>query len=155
VIVPEYQPVNLGDGDWQAANIEWFSNTANLQIPLVAGGPPDWPSTRSSSQPLPRVALPAGGRTFEAQIESDSISFDTDAIGQPHLVKTTYFPNWRVEGAEGPYLASPSMMVVVPHRQHVTLQYGRTWVEWLGLALTGIAVLAALFILVRRESATA
>lgn len=155
VVVPEYQPVNLGDGDWQAANIEWFSNAANLQIPLVAGGPPDWPSTRSSSQPLPRVALPDGGRSFEAQIESDSISFDTEAIGQPHLVRTTYFPNWRVEGAEGPYLASPSMMVVVPHRQHVTLQYGRTWVEWLGLALTGIAVLAALFILVRRESATA
>ena len=154
VVVPEYQPVNLGDGDWQAANIEWFGNAANLQIPLVAGGPPDWPSTRSSSQPLPRVALPAGGRTFKAQIESDSISFNTDAIGQPHLVGTTYFPNWRVEGAEGPYLASPSMMVVVPNRQHVTLQYRRTWVEWLGLGLTKIAVLAALSILVRRETAT-
>ena len=44
----------------------------------------------------------------------DRISFRTDAIGVPHLVKVSYFPNWQATGAEGPYHAGPSFMMVVP-----------------------------------------
>ncbi len=44
----------------------------------------------------------------------------------PHWIKISYFPNWHVKGAEGPYLASPSFMMVIPTQSHVTLYYGRT-----------------------------
>ena len=76
-------------------------------------------------------------------MDDDEIAFTTSAVGRPHWIKTSYFPNWRVEGAEGPFLASPSMMMVVPTRRDVRLHYERTWAEWSGLALT-LGALAAL-----------
>ena len=42
------------------------------------------------------------------------------------LVKVSYFPNWEVEGAEGPYRIAPNLMVVVPTEQEVHLHYGRS-----------------------------
>ena len=74
------------------------------------------------------------------------MSFSVDQVGKPVLVKTSYFPNWRAEGADGPYRVSPNLMVVVPTAQDVTLTYGRTWVEALGAALSllGLAIVVAL-----------
>ena len=42
------------------------------------------------------------------------------------LVKVSYFPNWEVDGAEGPYRIAPNLMVVVPTEQEVRLHYGRS-----------------------------
>ena len=56
------------------------------------------------------------------------------------LVKTSYFPNWKVSGADGPYRVSPNFMVVVPTDNEVTLTYGRTSVEWLGLLMTLVGI---------------
>jgi hypothetical protein len=54
-------------------------------------------------------------------------------------VKESYFPNWKVEGAEGPYRAAPSLMVVVPTEEHVVLEFRNTSAENVGMALTLIA----------------
>jgi len=35
-------------------------------------------------------------------------------IGQPVLVKVSYFPNWKASGAKGPYRVTPNLMVVIP-----------------------------------------
>ena len=63
------------------------------------------------------------------------------------LVKASYFPNWQVDGADGPYRVAPNLMVVVPTDEHVELTYGRQPVEWVGYALTllgiGLAILLA------------
>ena len=48
----------------------------------------------------------------------------------------SYFPNWQVSGAEGPYRVAPNLMVVVPTEKHVELTYGRTGVEYLSYVLT-------------------
>ena len=63
------------------------------------------------------------------------------------LVKASYFPNWNVEGAEGPYRVAPNFMVVVPTANQVTLTYGTSWVEYLGYALTllGLVLLVVLW----------
>lgn len=135
VVVPEYEPVVLDSEDWIAANLRWFTSGEGLDVPLVRHGPSDWART-SSPEDLPRTALTSGGSTVEPTMENDRIAFTTDAVGEPHWIKTSYFPNWRVDGAEGPYLASPSMMIVVPTQEDVVLTYSRTWAEWLGLALT-------------------
>ena len=58
----------------------------------------------------------------------------------PHLVKVSYFPNWTAEGAEGPYRAAPSLMVVVPTSEQVVLEFKNTSAENLGMALTLIAL---------------
>ncbi len=75
-------------------------------------------------------------RTFE----DHTVSFTTDAVGVPHLVKVSYFPNWTADGADGVYRVSPSLMLVVPTQTDVTLQFSRTWVETVGGALTVVAV---------------
>ena len=45
---------------------------------------------------------------------------------------TSYFPNWKVSGAEGPYRVAPNFMVVVPTSNDVKLTYGLTKYDWLG-----------------------
>ena len=83
-------------------------------------------------------------------VGNDQLEFTTDRIGEPHVVKVSYFPNWQVEGAKGPWMLSPGLMVVVPTQANVRLVYRDTPVERAGKALTvgGVAVL--LVPLVRR-----
>jgi hypothetical protein len=71
------------------------------------------------------------------------------SIGQPVLVKISYFPNWKASGAEGPYRVTPNLMVVVPTSTHVELHYGDTGVEYLSWLLTAFGV-AGLVLLFRR-----
>jgi hypothetical protein len=66
----------------------------------------------------------------------DRISFRVDRPGSPVVVRASYFPNWQVDGAEGPYRISPNLMAVVPTQEQVTLSYGTTWVDRLGWFLT-------------------
>ena len=58
----------------------------------------------------------------------------------PHLVKVSYFPNWVAEGAEGPFHAAPSLMVVVPTQENVVLEFHNQWPEYVGWFLTVIAL---------------
>ena len=77
----------------------------------------------------------------------ESISFDVDEVGVPVLVKMSYFPNWEVSGASGPYRVAPNFMVVIPQDTHVELTYGRTGVEYLsyGMTLLGFVGLVLLW----------
>ena len=63
------------------------------------------------------------------------------------LVKVSYFPNWHASGADGPWRVTPNLMVVVPTSHDVTLTYGGSSADTLGLLapLIGlVALLAAL-----------
>ena len=52
----------------------------------------------------------------------------------------SYFPNWEVSGAEGPYRVAPNSMVVVPTSERVELTYGRTAVDYATLLATLIGI---------------
>jgi len=73
-------------------------------------------------------------------LEDHKISFDTTAIGVPHLVKVSFFPNWKVSGAEGPFRSAPAFMVVIPTEEHVEFNFQRRWYENAGLLLTAAAL---------------
>jgi hypothetical protein len=73
------------------------------------------------------------------------IAFRTNRPGHPVLVKVSYHPRWRAEGADGPYLVSPALMMVVPRQADVRLVYGRTLSDHAGLALTVLTALALAF----------
>jgi hypothetical protein len=89
--------------------------------------------------------LPGAEATItDVVLEDDQISFNTDAIGTPHLVKVSYFPNWRATGADGPFHAGPSLMIVVPTQERVTLQFANGGVENLGWIMTIGGVAAAI-----------
>ena len=83
----------------------------------------------------------------------DSVSFTVDRTGVPVVVKVSYFPNWKVEGADGPWRITPNLMVVVPTEESVSLSYGRTGTDVLAMFLTLVG-LAALVVLWRRREPT-
>lgn len=72
-----------------------------------------------------------------------SIGFRVDRTGVPVLVKASYFPNWQVSGAAGPYRVAPNFMVVVPDETEVTLTYGWTAPDVLAWVITVIALILA------------
>jgi hypothetical protein len=67
---------------------------------------------------------------------TDTISFDVTRPGTPILVKVSYFPNWGVSGAQGPWRVGPNLMVVVPTSNHVLMHFGMTTVDWSGWLIT-------------------
>ena len=58
------------------------------------------------------------------------------------LVRVSYFPTWKVDGADGPYRVAPNFMVVIPTENQVTLSYSKTPLDWFfySLTLVGIAL---------------
>ena len=131
---------------WECSAVPWFSDPTALDRPLTDSGPASWTrasqaeATKVAKQPLPKVDV------TNIHSTDSSISFDVSRTGVPVMVKASYFPNWEVEGAKGPYRATPNFMVVVPTSHHVTLTYGTTSAEWSGrfLTLVGFAGLGGL-----------
>ena len=73
--------------------------------------------------------------------EIDSLSFRVDEIGKPVVVRTSYFPNWELSGAQGPWRLAPNLMVVIPTQKDVKLTYGITGPEWGGRIGTLVGLL--------------
>jgi hypothetical protein len=110
---------------------------------VVADGPADWPRIQSlEERPSVQLDIPAGA-VSDIVVENHRISFTTTALGVPHLVKVSYFPNWTAQGADGPWRATPSLMVVVPTDETVVLEFEETWAESGGkvASLLGVVVL--------------
>jgi len=85
------------------------------------------------------------------EIKNDSLTFSTNYLGTPHLIKYTYFPGWKIKGAEGPYLVSPSFMMVIPFQNEVTLEYSyNTW-DKIGFAMSIGSFIALLWLLLRKR----
>ncbi|MEA2022810.1 MAG: hypothetical protein U9N79_00815 [Actinomycetota bacterium] len=135
-----------GGGDFLDPSLEWYDDADHLNNWLVETGPEEWLRVESVDDRLVSVKTYAGTGVVTDIVEEDGrISFTTTAVGVPHLVKVSYFPNWTVEGADGPYRAAPSLMVVVPTSEDVVLEFRNTSAENLGmvLTLTALAGLAA------------
>ena len=130
-----------GGGDFLDPALEWYDDVDNMDKWLVADGPTDWQRVATVDDRLISVEAVAGsGVVTDVVTDDHRISFTTTAVGVPHLVKVSYFPNWTAEGAEGPYRAAPSLMVVVPTSEQVVLEFKNTSAENLGMALTLIAL---------------
>ena len=97
-----------------------------------------------AGQPTPGRPRPSGRcrrRARAETIEAESIRIETDRPGHPLLVKISYHPRWRAEGADGPYLVSPGLMLIVPRQREVRLAYAaRTGSDDAGLGLAVLAV---------------
>jgi hypothetical protein len=139
-----YAPVRSSAAGWPDQAFHWFSRkppnrallvfTDDTRFDVAAVDP--W-------APPPEVPLPGGVEVSET-VEPESIRFTTSRPGHPLLVKVSYHPRWRAEGAFGPYLASPGLMLVVPFQREARLYYAaRTWSDRLGLALAALAAMIA------------
>lgn len=141
-----------GVGSFHEFALEWYDGVDNLDRLVLESGPGNLPRVATVDD-LAGVAPAAGpGDVSDIEIDDHRISFTTTAVGVPHLVKVSYFPNWKARGADGPYRATPSLMVVTPTQNDVELYFGRRWTDVLGMALTGIALaLLALYAFDRRS----
>jgi len=158
--------VNSRGGDQRERNLElgtsWFQHTDEWAAMPANGGPSEWqridvhvdaarddgkaPGTPGRkvdivvpTQPIQPVVLPKVTVT-NVDLGEQDLSFDVDQVGVPTLVKMSYFPNWQVDGATGPWRIGPNMMVVVPTSTHVRLHYERTTTDYLAYVLTLIGV---------------
>ena len=83
-----------------------------------------------------------------------SLVFETDFPGRPHVVAATWYPDWRAEGADGPYPLSSGQLVVYPTARTVTLRHAALPSEVAGrlLSLCGVLALVLLPFLRRPSS---
>jgi hypothetical protein len=121
-------------GKFGGPAVSWFTDPGQWAVPLASSGPDEWQRVAVGEEPEGVPVEPVEITNIDAGEES--LSFDVDQVGVPVLVKMSYFPNWQVTGADGPYRVAPNFMVVVPNDTHVELSYGRTPVEYSSYALT-------------------
>jgi hypothetical protein len=137
-------PADDGPDTWQRVSIEIDLDRREGQ-PGERGRKVDIVAPVEQIDPvaLPEVAV------SNVRIEEQSVTFDVDQIGVPVLVKVSYFPNWKVSGAEGPYRVAPNQMVVIPTATTVKLSYGRSGLDVFAYLLTLLGI--ALCVLWRRR----
>ena len=181
LVVPlSVQPVvvSMASGDprerWLEIGTSWFQHADEWAALPADAGPQEWQHidtqidlTRREGEPgasgrrvdivtpsqaIETVALPPVVVSNVEMGQSD-VSFSVDKIGVPVLVRVSYFPNWKVDGATGPFRVAPNMMVVIPTSNNVKLQYGSTSLDYMAYLLTfiGIGVLVRRRRRLRRE----
>ena len=131
-----YAPARAPSRGWRDRAYAWFSRKAGSVVPVVFTDDAGFKAPLADTWMEPdRVALPPGTVVHE-QVQAESIDIETSRVGHPLLVKVSYHPRWRAEGADGPYLVSPALMMILPRQPHVRLVYARTWADGVGAALT-------------------
>jgi len=63
------------------------------------------------------------------RISNNKITFETEHPNELHIVKVSYFPNWKIENGSGPYRLSPSFMGVIPYSNEVSMTFENTSLE--------------------------
>ena len=151
----KYEPILCKTQNWKKTFFWWFRNYGKYEgVHLVfdPGSSTDrsrFKSAIDSSlfQSLPRIPINKPCDVSE-EIREEEIIIRTSAPGIPLLIKVSYHPNWKVEGADKVYLASPSFMLIYPNQEEVRLYFGKTFWNYLGNALTifGVAIIIIGFV---------
>ena len=147
---------------WLEVGTSWFQHPETWTTPIADDGPSEWqridvavdeslregepnsnnrrvdvvkPATALTPVPLEPVVV------SNVNIGEESVRFSVDKVGVPVLVRVSYFPNWKVDGAKGPYRVAPNMMVVIPTSTNVNMHYGWTMLDYVAylLSFAGIA----------------
>ena len=131
-----FAPVRADPASWRDASYRWFSRKpANRALLVFTRDERFDLALEDPWGPPPERPLP-GGVTVTARVDVEDLRITTSRPGHPLLVKISYHPRWRAEGADGPYLVSPGLMLVVPRQAEVRLTYAaRTWADRLGRSL--------------------
>lgn len=121
--------------------LDWFQDPARWDIALAATGPDEWQRLERGELPEARPVTPAV--VDDVEVGRDGVSFTVDRPGTPVLVKQSYFPNWEVSGADGPYRVAPNLMLVVPTDTEVSMTFGRTGIDYFSYLLTLVGLVSA------------
>jgi hypothetical protein len=146
-----FAPVRSPRKGWRDRAYRWFSQKPLSPAHLVFTEDPRFTTIDPDPWlPPPKVPLDPGV-TVRERVEAERITIETSRVGHPLLVKVSYHPRWRAEGAYGPFLVSPALMMVIPRQPTVHLVYSRTAADWFGAGLSlGAVALVGILALRRR-----
>ena len=87
-------------------------------------------------------------------IRDNKISFNTQHVGRPHIIKVSYFPNWELNNGYGPYKVDPSFMLIIPLSSNVELNFKTSKIEVASKILFFLAIIISIFLntLIKRIS---
>ncbi len=157
-VVPlAFKPVLADMDNYKRLAYQWFLERKVRDVPIVFADTSAYQGQRFAGvlrglKDMPFERVGESGCSVQESIGNDQIEIKTDCIGRPLLVKVSYHPNWKVEGADRVYLASPSFMLIYPERGEVRLHYGRSLPDYVGLAMSVFAVVTLLGMKVFRPS---
>ena len=168
LVVPlTVQPVvvSMASGDprerWLEIGTSWFQHADEWAALPADAGPSEWQHidakvdlTRREGEPGTsgrRVDIVTPAQAIEpvvlppvvvgnVEMGQSDVSFSVDKIGVPVLVRVSYFPNWKVDGATGPFRVAPNMMVVIPTSNTVKLHYGSSSRDYVAYLLTFVGI---------------
>ncbi|MHB1346393.1 MAG: glycosyltransferase family protein [Candidatus Humimicrobiaceae bacterium] len=137
-------PVKVQTDNWYETILPWFKKYDKDRTFVIWDQGENGLESYKSVSPeevlnIVRDPYEKSGEVLEENIENEKITFRTTAVGIPHIVKISYFPNWKAEGADGPYAVSPSLMMVIPRQENVTLYYGSTITDIIARSFTQAA----------------
>lgn len=153
VTVPRYEPILVKTDSWKQISIDWFQSDF-LDVPLVFVNKIDeydrenfnlvFETNNFGDIDIEKTEM-QNNCTVDETIKNEEILIKTSCVGKPHLVKVSYFPNWQADGAKRVYLASPSLMMIIPEQENVRLYYGLTTADIIGCALSILAIIIIIF----------
>ena len=146
-VVPlRHEPILFLTNNWKKDFHEWFRRSELLDIPLVHIKNPTPEDQKRFTHKIdtllkvPKIPISTPTPSIKEQIKNEEIEFTTNLIGHPHMIKVSYHPNWKIEGAGKIYLVSPSFMLVYPNTEHVKLSFRRNFFNYLGAIMTLIGL---------------
>jgi TolA-binding protein len=146
----QFEPVlYTGNKPWKEVAHRWFTRDELLDTHLVFDKAPEAGTkgpikmATDSLAEISKKQIDIADCQLSETINNDEILLETSCPGKPHLIKVSYHPNWRVQGADKIYLASPSFMLIYPTGNNVVLSYGPGPWNRLGqlLTLAGLIIL--------------
>ncbi len=144
-VVPlRFEPVRSSPSGWRDKAYRWFSRKPQSDVHLVFTDAARFRVVERDEWLAPQAVALEGGVEVEAEVRPEEIRIRTSRPGHPLLVKVSYHPRWRAEGADGPYLVSPALMLVVPRQPDVRLIWAPHLADRVGLLLTLAGVVLAL-----------
>lgn len=142
-----FSPVRADPASWRDASYRWFSRKPANRALLVFAQDPAFDLALPDPWALPVERALPDDVAVTARVEAEQVRITTSRPGHPLLVKISYHPRWRAQGADGPYLVSPGLMLVVPRQPEVRLRYAaRTGADRLGRSLFLAAVASGLLL---------
>ena len=119
VEVLKYEPFRIKTDEWYDSILPWFNyDDADRAFIIWDQGEEEIRQfdeiNPEQVNNLEKHVLNYSGEVVKEEIENEKITFETTALGVPHIIKISYFPNWKATGAEGPFAISPSFMMVIP-----------------------------------------
>jgi len=146
----DLEPVLYTKKTWKKEFYEWFKTGSSLEVPLVKmydeSDKKKFQYKTDNVQNLPQVPLNKPNYIIKETVGHEFIEFETTLLNHPHIIKMSYHPNWKVEGAEKIYHIAPTLMLVYPTKEKVRLEFRKGYANFIGEA---IFVITIIFLILR------